>query len=57
MDGLKMDKYEQNKVILYLTAVYNDLETYLKNPHEFEAEYFEDLREAVQESLNILEKA
>jgi len=51
-----MDKFEKNRVILYLTAVYNDLETYLKAPQDFEAEFFEDLKEAVSESLSILEK-
>jgi hypothetical protein len=48
--------HELSRVELYLTAVFNDLETYLKSPHEFEPEFFEDLKEAVQESLNIIEK-
>jgi hypothetical protein len=51
-----MNKYDKNKVILYLTAVHNDLMTYLANPHEFDSEFFEDIEEAIAESLSMLEK-
>jgi len=42
-----MNQYDKNKVVLYLTAVHNDLKTYLDNPHEFDAEFFEDIEEAI----------
>lgn len=51
-----MNKYDQNKVSLYLTAVHNDLVSYLASPHEFDAEFFEDIEEAVAESLRLLER-
>ena len=51
-----MNPYDKNKVVLYLTAVHNDLVTYLANPHEFTSEFFEDIEEAVAESLTLLEK-
>ena len=51
-----MNKYDKNKVILYLTAVQNDLRTYLNNPQEFDSEFFEDIEIAVSESLSLLEK-
>jgi|LakMenEpi03Aug12_release.lakeMendotaPanAssembly.Ray.scaffolds.fasta_scaffold4344061_2 hypothetical protein len=51
-----MNKYDKNKAVLYLTAVHNDLVTYLASPHEFDAEFFEDIEEAVAESLRLLER-
>ena len=51
-----MNKYDQNKAVLYLTAVHNDLITYLASPHEFDADFFEDIEEAVAESLRLLER-
>jgi hypothetical protein len=54
--GGSMNKYDKNKAVLYLTAVHNDLVTYLANPHEFDPEFFEDIKEAVAESLRLLEK-
>jgi hypothetical protein len=51
-----MNQYDKNKAVLYLTAVHNDLVTYLANPHEFDAEFFTDIEEAVAESLQLLEK-
>jgi hypothetical protein len=51
-----MNNYDKNKAVLYLTAVHNDLVTYLANPHEFDSEFFEDIEEAVAESLKLLEK-
>ena len=51
-----MNQYDKNKAVLYLTAVHNDLVTYLANPHEFDAEFFEGIEEAVAESLKLLER-
>ena len=51
-----MNQYDKNKAVLYLTAVHNDFVTYLANPHEFDAEFFEDIEDAVRESLHLLEK-
>jgi hypothetical protein len=51
-----MNQHDKNKAVLYLTAVHNDLVTYLANPHEFDSEFFEDIEEAVAESLKLLEK-
>ena len=51
-----MNQHDKNKAVLYLTAVHNDLVTYLASPHEFDAEFFEDIEEAVAESLRLLER-
>ena len=51
-----MNTYDKNKLSLYLTAVSNDFETYFNNPDEFTSEFFEDLAEAVNECLDILNK-
>ena len=51
-----MNDHDKHLVVLYLTAVHNDLKTYLANPEEFDAEFFVDLEEAVRESLRLLER-
>jgi hypothetical protein len=52
-----MNQHDKYMAVLYLTAAHNDLVTYLANPHEFDAEFFEDIEDAVRESLNLLEKS
>jgi len=51
-----MNEHNQYQAILYLTAVHNDLKTYLANPNEFDEEFFVDIEEAVAESLRLLER-
>jgi len=51
-----MNQYDKDKAILYLTAVHNDLITYLANPHEFDAEFFEDIVDSVADSLFLFDK-
>jgi hypothetical protein len=51
-----MSKFDTNKIDLYLTAVYNDLDTYLDKPHEFDSEFFIDIKYAVKECLHLIER-
>jgi hypothetical protein len=49
-----MKTWEKNRLEIYLLAITNDLERYLENPQDFQAEYFEDVKECAREALNLI---